>query len=1221
MMAAAWFRYALYWPPLRLLRWSVRVMDRAFSAASSIADGARKQSDGLRPPRSAWAPLPIVFVAVIGLWFDNIQTPSESPSLLIALNLLLATAPGLGIAFLFLRSFLMTGAPGVALFGCGAVLWSASGLAPFALASAEPASSQVNSAVTIHNLTVWGASLCYLAGAALLQRDWPPIKSRILAIAAAYSAALALAAIIGFMAVQALTPVFFVQGKGASIERQLVLASTIYAIVLTLLLLRKGVSQRSAFLDWFALALKLFAIGYIGILLQTTVGGVLGWASRLAQFLGGGYMLAAAYVALRDEKPAFVHLAPSEEMAPQRNAVAIAIVLIAAVGRLVFLQTLGTAVPFLTFYPAVMLAALYGGLRAGAVATLFAATLANYLWLEPVGSLAVWSAADMLSIAIFVFNCLLVSWIVELLQRAHRRLQRADAERRAELERRVAERTAELGLARDQAELANEAMSRSLASATSTEAELQAVFDAVPAGIWITRDPSCLTMQGNRLGNAWMRIPDGANASKSAPDPSILRFEVFDKEGAPVPNDWLPMQRAGRGEEVMDYEFEWRFPDGERLSLYGNATPLRDEAGNIAGAVAAFINVTERKRAEEALRESEERLSAALRAGKLGVYDYNPRTGQLNWDPAVYRLFGVPEDEPVTYEMFEAGIHPEDLAAVRAVIERAIAFGGDHHYECEYRVVSRADGTVRWIFKDGNVTFDAEGPCRLVGTVQDITERKRAEAALRESEERLRHLGDSLPYGAVYRYSHEASGAIRFHYISAGIERLNGVRVEDVLRDAGALHRQILPDYFSKLVEAERLSAREMSDFEMEVPMRRPDGELRWMRLQSRPHRTEDGSVIWDGAQTDITERKRAEAALRESEERFRGIYEHAAFGISITDLQYRFLSGNAAYTAMLGYTEEELRAANFPNLVHPEDIEENLIELSRLIAQEIPSFELVNRYIAKGGKPIWVHKRVSLLRDAAGAPTNLIALVTDISERKRQEEQIGLLMREVNHRAKNMLALVQAIARHTAAKNPEDFVERFGERVRALAASQDLLVKSEWKGVNLHDLVRSQLAHFNDLIGERIAVDGPELFISASAAQTIGMALHELATNAGKYGALSNASGVVRLGWRLEPCNSGEERFTITWRENGGPPVQKPAQTGFGSTVIDRMVRMSLEAVVDLDFARDGAVWRLDCASGKVLEAADSFVFVNGGEDDDGPRKLDAASPGPSRRAAEQPG
>src|SRR5271157_1551140 len=194
-----------------------------------------------------------------------------------------------------------------------------------------------------------------------------------------------------------------------------------------------------------------------------------------------------------------------------------------------------------------------------------------------------------------------------------------------------------------------------------------------------------------------------------------------------------------------------------------------------------------------------------LRAGKLGVYDWYPRTNILKWDRTVHRLFDVPEGEPVTYETFEAAVHPEDLAGVRAAIERATDPHGNHHFECEYRAVSRADGTIRWIFADGDVTFDADGPCRLVGIVQDITQRKESEAALRVSEEHLRDLGNSLPDGAVYRYGHE-NGKPRFYYISTGIEHMCGVRVEHVLDDAGVLHRQTLPESLSKLIEAERLS-------------------------------------------------------------------------------------------------------------------------------------------------------------------------------------------------------------------------------------------------------------------------------------------------------------------------------------------------------------------------------------------------------------------------------
>ena len=123
---------------------------------------------------------------------------------------------------------------------------------------------------------------------------------------------------------------------------------------------------------------------------------------------------------------------------------------------------------------------------------------------------------------------------------------------------------------------------------------------------------------------------------------------------------------------------------------------------------------------------------------------------------------------------------------------------------------------------------------------------------------------------------------------------------------------------------------------------------------------------------------------------------------------------------------------------------------------------------------------------------------------------------------------------------------------------------------------MRSQLAHFKDLIGTRIALHGPPLFISASAAQTIGMALHELATNAGKYGALSNDAGRLEVGWGLACAGGGEETFAMSWREKGGPPVAAPAKRGFGWTVISRLAMESLDAKVDLEFAPEGLSWRL---------------------------------------------
>ena len=196
--------------------------------------------------------------------------------------------------------------------------------------------------------------------------------------------------------------------------------------------------------------------------------------------------------------------------------------------------------------------------------------------------------------------------------------------------------------------------------------------------------------------------------------------------------------------------------------------------------------------------------------------------------------------------------------------------------------------------------------------------RIQTEKALRDSERQLRQLGNSLPDSAIYRYGHEADGTPRYYYLSAGIEQLNGVRIDDVLRDAGTLHRQILPEYLPRLMEGERRSARELSDFEMEVPMKRPDGEIRWMRLKSRPQRMPDGRVIWDGVQTDITARKNMQDALRVSEERLRAIVGTAMDGIIVIDAQGEIQSINPAAEQMFGYSSAEA-AGNGITMLMPE--------------------------------------------------------------------------------------------------------------------------------------------------------------------------------------------------------------------------------------------------------------------------------------------------------------
>jgi PAS domain S-box-containing protein len=235
---------------------------------------------------------------------------------------------------------------------------------------------------------------------------------------------------------------------------------------------------------------------------------------------------------------------------------------------------------------------------------------------------------------------------------------------------------------------------------------------------------------------------------------------------------------------------------------------------------------------------------------------------------------------------------------------------------------------------------------------------------------------------------------------------------------------------------------------------------------------------------------------------------------------------------------------------------------------------------------------------------------ITDVTDRTSKEAQVGQLMREVNHRSKNLLAVVQAVARQTAAKSPKDFVASFEQRLLALAKAQDLLIKGEWRHVGLEDLVRAELGHFTALIGRRIILRGPDVGLTPAASQALGMAFHELATNAAKYGALSNDVGVVTVAWHLEKPKGAEQQLHLEWREVGGPTVAPPASKGFGSTVIGPMVRSGLGADVDVAFDPSGLTWRMRCDADRIMAIGETPRALPEGS----VSPAQSASPGESR-------
>jgi PAS domain S-box-containing protein len=342
--------------------------------------------------------------------------------------------------------------------------------------------------------------------------------------------------------------------------------------------------------------------------------------------------------------------------------------------------------------------------------------------------------------------------------------------------------------------------------------------------------------------------------------------------------------------------------------------------------------------------------------------------------------------------------------------------------------------------------------------------------------------------------------------------------------------------------------------------------------------------------------RQAAEHDLQASKDRLQVAFNATRLGWWQYDPLRDVGSGDARFKEIFDVTADEISIEDLMKRVHPDDV-------ARFAANREAALDPANpkpyahefRIRRRDGQVRWAEGYGLAYFEGAGAERRAVSLggtIQDITERKEREEKEHLLMREINHRAKNMLSVVDAIAHQTATRNPEDFIERFSERIQALSANQDLLVRNEWNGVEIEDLVRAQLAHFADLIGSRIAMHGPKLRLNPASAQAIGLALHELATNAGKYGSLSTDGGGVDVSWGIDG-----DTLTMSWTERAGPPVSAPQRRGFGTIVMETMAERSVDGKVDLDYAPSGLTWRLTCPAANALEPREREQISGGGK------------------------
>jgi two-component sensor histidine kinase/CHASE3 domain sensor protein len=312
---------------------------------------------------------------------------------------------------------------------------------------------------------------------------------------------------------------------------------------------------------------------------------------------------------------------------------------------------------------------------------------------------------------------------------------------------------------------------------------------------------------------------------------------------------------------------------------------------------------------------------------------------------------------------------------------------------------------------------------------------------------------------------------------------------------------------------------------------------------------------------------------LGEAKRRFELATKAAGVTVFVQDRDLRYLWVNQVFhsiapDALVGKTDDELV---------PPHLAAVLGRKKRAVIETGEPAEL-EVHLAFADLDAWYDISLIANHDSNGRVTSLIGAAVDVTERKQTEAHIRLLMREIAHRAKNILTVVLAMTRQTAAgaTSAPDFVARFSARLESLASSYDLLIKDDWHGATLEDLVWSQLAHHVDHDRLQISVSGPRVRVPPDATQNLGMALHELATNAAKYGALSVPGGHVDITWHVQHCAETGQECMICWQESGGPEVAPPARRGFGQVVIERSVARVLGGVVELSYKPSGVEWRL---------------------------------------------
>jgi PAS domain S-box-containing protein len=666
------------------------------------------------------------------------------------------------------------------------------------------------------------------------------------------------------------------------------------------------------------------------------------------------------------------------------------------------------------------------------------------------------------------------------------------------------------------------------------------------------------------LGKTFAEAPPSSAVDSEAPERAVLAGQ---SGGTVIEDLFLPTVHAGG--TVTEGYFTIRL------------SPLPDPTtpSGVGGVLIALSDTTRRVRAEQGLRASEERYQLALEAASgVGTWDWDIVADKLYADARYASFHNISPERAargVPFAEVSAAVHPDDHARIQVSGRAALKTTSD--FLEDYRLV-QADGSVKWVQARGQVYRDAKGwAVRHRGVMVDITERKRMEAALEATEADLRIAVDAAGMG---RWDHNPMTGER--YWDKRCRELYGLPQGAIENPFDAFERLVHPDDLPALTDAVRAAMDPAGDGAINREyriLRHDDGALRWIETFGRAFFRNGRCVRFVGVVSDVTERKEAAARVALREATMAMAIDAANVGTWDFDPRGQALLWSERCSAMFGVGSGlPVTLEDFFEALHVADREAAQAAFQRALDPAIrEDFDVEFRTVSReDGAERWIAAKGRGFFDEAGQPERVVGATVDITERKRAELHLRLLVNELNHRVKNSLATIQAIAGQTfhAARSLPQAQEAFTARILALAEAHDLLTRENWEGADLSDVL-GRLQALHGAPG-RFTLTGPPVRLTPRMALSLSMALHELATNAVKYGALSIPAGHVRIDWTVT-AGTGGPRLALAWVEAGGPPVSPPTRRGFGSRLIERGLASELSGEAHIDFQPDGVVCRIE--------------------------------------------